>query len=175
MRALELPGGTVRPEWVDYNGHMNVGYYALAFDQGLDRFLETLDLSQAYVERTGRSIFVLQSRTQFIAEIRSGEPFGFEAVLADWDSRRLHVLLLMRHGVHRTLVASSEQLLLSVDLRTRRSSAWDEATQARLAAHQHGAHGADRGEGPCGAFELPPAVLRELRIRRTLAELAGGT
>jgi acyl-CoA thioester hydrolase len=22
----------VRPEWIDYNGHMNVGYYHVAFD-----------------------------------------------------------------------------------------------------------------------------------------------
>lgn len=23
---------TVKPEWIDHNGHMNVGYYVLAFD-----------------------------------------------------------------------------------------------------------------------------------------------
>ncbi len=29
---LELRQGRVRPEWLDYNGHMNVAYYVLAFD-----------------------------------------------------------------------------------------------------------------------------------------------
>ena len=29
----------VLPEWIDYNGHMNVAYYTLAFDEALDDFL----------------------------------------------------------------------------------------------------------------------------------------
>jgi len=28
----------VLPEWIDYNGHMNVAYYTLAFDKALDFF-----------------------------------------------------------------------------------------------------------------------------------------
>ena len=31
---------SVREEWIDYNGHMNVAYYTLAFDNSLDDFLE---------------------------------------------------------------------------------------------------------------------------------------
>ena len=30
----------VRPEWIDYNGHMNVGYYLVAFDQATERLCE---------------------------------------------------------------------------------------------------------------------------------------
>ena len=30
----------VLPEWIDYNGHMNVAYYTLAFDDALDDFLD---------------------------------------------------------------------------------------------------------------------------------------
>ena len=32
----------VKKEWIDYNGHMNVAYYTLAFDNSLDEFLETI-------------------------------------------------------------------------------------------------------------------------------------
>ena len=35
--------GKVLPEWIDYNGHMNVAYYLVAFDTGLDSFVDTLD------------------------------------------------------------------------------------------------------------------------------------
>ena len=31
---------TVPPEWIDYNGHMNVAYYTMAFDQAADEILE---------------------------------------------------------------------------------------------------------------------------------------
>ena len=29
---VRTAGAVVRPEWIDYNGHMNVGYYHVAFD-----------------------------------------------------------------------------------------------------------------------------------------------
>lgn len=32
-------GETVQPGWIDYNDHMNVAYYVLAFDQALDRLM----------------------------------------------------------------------------------------------------------------------------------------
>ena len=32
---------TVRPEWIDHNGHMNVAYYVLAFDESTDAVYET--------------------------------------------------------------------------------------------------------------------------------------
>ena len=35
-----LPEQKVLKEWLDYNGHMNVAYYTLAFDKSLDIFLE---------------------------------------------------------------------------------------------------------------------------------------
>ena len=35
-----LPEQQVLKEWLDYNGHMNVAFYTLAFDKSLDIFLE---------------------------------------------------------------------------------------------------------------------------------------
>ena len=29
---------SVRPEWIDYNGHMNVAYYLKVFDLSVDQF-----------------------------------------------------------------------------------------------------------------------------------------
>ena len=28
----------VRPEWIDYNGHMNMAYYGVLFDEAADEF-----------------------------------------------------------------------------------------------------------------------------------------
>ena len=28
----ETARGRIRPDWIDYNGHMNVAYYVLAFE-----------------------------------------------------------------------------------------------------------------------------------------------
>ena len=41
MKEIETPfdrhRDVVRPEWIDRNGHLNVGFYVLAFDFASDR------------------------------------------------------------------------------------------------------------------------------------------
>jgi hypothetical protein len=51
-RAPLLPhNDTVRSEWIDFNGHMNVAYYVLAFDRATDRLLKHLGLGEEYATR----------------------------------------------------------------------------------------------------------------------------
>ena len=48
---------TVKPEWCDYNGHMNVAYYTLAFETAGFEAQEILDLGERYVAEEHRSLF----------------------------------------------------------------------------------------------------------------------
>ena len=43
---LEVGQQSVLPDWIDYNGHMNVAYYVLAFDRGVDEFLSLIHISE---------------------------------------------------------------------------------------------------------------------------------
>ena len=36
--VVEGPVEEVLEDWIDYNGHMNVAYYTLAFDRAIDLF-----------------------------------------------------------------------------------------------------------------------------------------
>ncbi len=56
---------TVRPEWIDDNGHMNLAYYVLVFDGATDLICEAVSLVQpagrtapiwAYLMRQGASL-----------------------------------------------------------------------------------------------------------------------
>ena len=49
MSALNVPDGewicreqVVKPEWIDYSGHMNIGYYLLAFELAAQDFFRLL-------------------------------------------------------------------------------------------------------------------------------------
>ena len=70
---LRIHRETVRPEWIDYNGHMNVAYYVLAFDHAVDRFLELLNLGPAYRERTGCTTYALEAHVHYLQEVKEGE------------------------------------------------------------------------------------------------------
>ena len=39
----------VRPEWIDYNGHMNMAYYAVIFDEAADEIYPQLGLSLIHI------------------------------------------------------------------------------------------------------------------------------
>jgi len=56
---LRLHRERVEPGWVDYNGHMNVAYYVLAFDHGTDAFLDHVGMDAPYRASTGGTVFVL--------------------------------------------------------------------------------------------------------------------
>jgi len=149
----------VRPEWIDYNGHMNVAYYVLAFDHATDRFLDCLDLGIGYARRSRHSTFVLETHVNYLREVTLRQRMRFALRLIDADEKRLHYYIEMLGGDERFLAATSEQLAMHVDLETRRAAPMPEATQARvtalLARHR--------------ALPRPESVGRTIGIRRRQA------
>ena len=49
---LDTHRSTVLPEWVDWNGHMNVAFYVKAFDQASGAFMRNMGLGRRYVDVT---------------------------------------------------------------------------------------------------------------------------
>lgn len=42
------PPITILPEWIDYDDHLNVAYYALIFDRSAETAVEILNLGEDY-------------------------------------------------------------------------------------------------------------------------------
>lgn len=138
-KPIEITGQKVLPEWIDYNGHMNVAYYVLAFDKALDHVFDMLDLGIDYVRHTGYSAFILQNHVTYLNELKLDDPIRVNFQLLDWDAKKAHYFMQMYHATEGFLAATAEQLMLHVSLETRRSSPFVAETQARLAA-LHEAH-----------------------------------
>ena len=131
---IEITGQTVLPEWIDYNGHMNVAFYVLAFDKALDRVFDMLDIGVDYVQRTGDSAFVLQNHVAYLAELKLGDPIRVTFQLLDWDAKKVHYFMQMFHADEGFLSATAEQIMMHVSLSSRRSSPFPPEAQAKLAA-----------------------------------------
>ncbi|CAM9745623.1 unnamed protein product [Phaeothamnion confervicola] len=139
-RPIEITGQTVLPEWIDYNGHMNVAFYVLAFDKALDQVFDLLDIGVDYMQRTGDSAFVLQNHVAYLAELKLGDPIRVSFQLLDWDAKKVHYFMHMHHATEGFLAATTEQVMMHVSLETRRSSPFPAGAQAKWAAMQE-AHG----------------------------------
>ena len=122
---VETTRQRVHPEWIDYNGHMNVGYYGIAFDQASDvLFSEYLGVGAEHAEATGQGPFVLQSHQHFLREMRLGEMFSVRFRLINHDAKRLHLfgdMILEKSGV---VTATQEIMVMNVDHKTGRSASY---------------------------------------------------
>jgi acyl-CoA thioester hydrolase len=121
-KPMELTGMRVLPEHIDANGHMNVGFYNVIFDQALDRFFTPFDLDWSYVKRTNLSTFVLETHVCYLQEVVEGDELRFTFQLLGHDAKRIHYFMEMHHAQKGYLAATSEQILVHVDLATRRSA-----------------------------------------------------
>ncbi|WP_193171682.1 thioesterase family protein [Nisaea nitritireducens] len=123
---------TVQSDWVDYNGHMNVGYYVVAFDKATDALLDHLGLGASYRHERDASVFVLEAHVTYDREVVSGDGLRFTTQILDHDAKRMHVFHRMYHAVDHYLAATNELMIMHVDLKTRRSAPFPAAALERL-------------------------------------------
>ncbi len=131
---LDLRQGVVRPEWLDYNGHMNVAYYVLAFDHACDDFLDYIGMTGAFRARSGGTTFAAEMHITYQREVVDGDPLRFTCQLLGFDRKRIHFILHMYHAERGYLAATSEWMSLYVELASRRVAAMPEEIANRLAA-----------------------------------------
>lgn len=124
----------VRPEWIDYNGHMNVAYYVLAFDQATDVMFDRLGLGMAHRKATNHGVFVVEAHVTYGRELVEGDPLRFEAWLVEAGERKLRYFLEMFHAEKGYRAATIEFLGLNVDLSTRRAASFPPAMRQTLEA-----------------------------------------
>ncbi len=133
MRLPETEG-SVLPEWIDNNDHMNLAYYVLLFDLATDTVYDALGIGQAYRAASGNSTFTAETHIIYERELRVGERVRITSYLLGADAKRLHYFHEMFHAEHGHRVAAQELLALHIDLRVRRTTAFAPEVLARLQA-----------------------------------------
>lgn len=129
---LECPLRTVEHEWVDYNGHLNMAYYHVLFDTSLDATFNELGIGWDYTKQGEGSCFTAEVHVCYLDELVEGDPVRITYQLLDWDAKRIHVFAHMYHAGKGYLAATSEQMCIHVDMKTRRAAPFPAVTQEKL-------------------------------------------
>ena len=79
----------VEPQWIDYNGHLNMAYYNVLFDRGTDAAFEALGLGPDYLGETGNSFFTAESHVHYLRELKEGERVRVTFHVLDHDAKRI--------------------------------------------------------------------------------------
>ena len=131
---LDTHRSTVLPEWVDWNGHMNVAYYVTAFDQASGAFMRNMGLGRNYVDNKLGMTFVLETHVTYDREVKGGTPLRFRTQLLDRDAKRVHLFHEMFNDHEGYLASTSESIIMNISYETRRSGPWPDQAAARLDA-----------------------------------------
>jgi len=131
--GIPLNRGNVLPEWIDINDHMNVAYYILVFDQGVDELWERFGMTSDYIEDLNNSTFAVESHVTWQREIAVAEPYVVTSQILAFDEKRLHQFMRMYHADDGYLSATAEWMNLHVDLDARRVAPWPDEILGRIA------------------------------------------
>jgi acyl-CoA thioester hydrolase len=156
--AIETPldayRDVVRAEWIDHNGHMNMGYYLVVFDLATDEFMRWVGLGTDHRRTHCVTTFCLEAHVTYHREVREDDPLRFTTQLLAYDAKRLHYIHAMYHATEGYLAATNELMSLHVALETRRGATMAPEVLARLAEIQ-AAH---------AALPRPPQVGRVIGL-----------
>lgn len=131
---LRLHRATVRPEWVDYNGHMTESAYVLVFGHATDAFLDHIGLDDVARRRTDTSLYTVESHMYYLNEVREGTLLEVTTQLVAHDAKRCRIYHEMFAPESDLPVVTSELMLLHVDKTGPRAAPFAPAVLERIAA-----------------------------------------
>ena len=130
---LRLVSTEVRPEWIDYNGHMTDSRYMQVFGDAMDVLYRRVGVDEAY-RQSGHMFFTVESHISYLTEAQVNEPIYVTTQILGLDSKRLHVFHRLLRERDNELVASCEQMHLHVDTQAHKAALIRPEVLARLEA-----------------------------------------
>ena len=136
--GIVTSSNTVKPEWIDYNGHLNVAYFTMLFDWGIDAIKAVAGIDLDYIKREQRSTVALESRIAYLSEASLGDALRVDTRIIDLDGKRVHYYQQMFRDDE--LVALSETLSISFNTASRCTCPFENVVAQKyeqLLASQH--------------------------------------
>jgi carnitine 3-dehydrogenase len=130
---LGLVETQVRPEWVDYNGHMTDSRYLQVFGDATDALFRTAGVDDAY-RKTGRAMYTVETHVTHAAEAKVLEGLYVTTQLLSVDDKRVHLFHALCRGRDDVVVATGEQIYLHVDTAAGKAAAMDPQVHSKLDA-----------------------------------------
>jgi len=104
---------TVKPEWIDFNGHLNMAYYNVLFDLCADEIYNDLGFGPDY-QKTGCTTYTAEFHLCYVRELHVNDPVTVTLQLLDFDEKRFHTYQEIWHE-DGWLAATGEAMALHVD------------------------------------------------------------
>jgi acyl-CoA thioester hydrolase len=107
----------VEPQWIDYNGHLNMAYYHVLFDRAVDEVFSLVGLTRDYAETRHASTFTAECHVLYKRELTEGDLVRITAQIIAFDDKRLHYYLSLHVDmIHRKVMPFPPDILANLAL-----------------------------------------------------------
>jgi carnitine 3-dehydrogenase len=130
---LRLVETQVRPEWVDYNGHMTDSRYLQVFGDATDALFRRVGIDDAY-RQSGRAMYTVETHVSHLAEAKVLEELYVTTQLLSVDAKRVHLFHHLRRTRDDVNVATGEQIYIHVDSAAGKAAPMDGEVRSKLDA-----------------------------------------
>jgi len=120
LNSIFLKIFKIKKEWTDYNGHMNMSYYILIFDNAAEVMLTKFKMGGDSAQNDKKSTFAVETHTTYNQEVKLGEEVEVLLTYLDHDKKRIHYKVSMFHKEKKYLAATTEVVSLYIDLNQRK-------------------------------------------------------
>ncbi|MBR9651219.1 thioesterase family protein [Thalassovita aquimarina] len=145
----------VLPEWIDYNGHLNMAYYNVLFDRGADEAFAQMGFGPEYAAERKMTTYSAEFHVRYLRELHEGDKVRVAFQLLDADDKRFHFCQWLYHE-DGWLSATGEGLGLHIDMSGPRVAPYPQDVADKVAALKE-AH---------AGLPIPDFVGKPIGIRR---------
>src|SRR3954464_11222115 len=139
LKDLPLPAAPflssvmqIEPQWIDYNGHLNMAYYNVMMDRAIDEMWLQLGIGPAYMKARHGSTFTAECHVRYLREIHLGDPVQVSVYLLASDEKRIHTFEELRHATEGWISATSENMTLPTQMNARKAASFPTSPQPRI-------------------------------------------
>ncbi|MCF3593603.1 thioesterase family protein [Rhodobacteraceae bacterium LMO-12] len=105
---------TLEPEWIDYNGHLNMAYYNVLLDRGVDGIWHEIGFGPDYSRERGLTTYSAEYHLRYLREIHLGDSVRASFQILDHDAKRIHFYQELIHS-DGWVSAVGEGMMLHID------------------------------------------------------------
>jgi acyl-CoA thioester hydrolase len=104
----------IRPEWIDFNGHLRDAYYALIASEAIDALMDRIGVDAAYRARTACTLYTVEMHLHYLHEVKQADTALVSVRIIGTDHKRIHAAFEIQRAGHAGLAATAEVMLLHV-------------------------------------------------------------
>lgn len=112
--------GTVAPEYIDMNGHMNIKHYLEFGANSTSALCDDALVTTGYIAERGMGVFTAEHHLQYLGELREGDAFSTHARTLNRSDKAIHIVSFLLDRERNKISNIFETLLVHMNMATRR-------------------------------------------------------